>query len=312
MDVDSIALNFNPTTLFILNLILGFVMFGVALDMTLDDFTSIKERPRSFIIGMVCQFFILPALTFLLVLWLAPAPSVGLGMILVASCPGGNISNFFTHLGKGNTALSVSMSAVSTAAALFMTPFNFGFWGSMIPGAEVILTEVNVTFWQMAQTIFILMLIPLAVGMFIRYRYTSLANKLVRPMKIFSMVFFLAFVAVALAGNWTNFVNHIDIVFLTVLVMNAVAITLGYTAASLSRLPEADRRAVALEVGIQNSGLGLILIFNFFGGLGGMAIIAGWWGIWHIITGYAIGYIWSRSGANGGNIDTITGGRLQV
>ena len=121
-------------------------------------------------------------------------------------------------------------------------------------------------------------------------------------MKIFSMTFFLAFVALALAGNWTNFVNHIDIVFLTVLVMNAIAIILGYSAASLFRLPEADRRAVSLEVGIQNSGLGLILIFNFFGGLGGMAIIAGWWGIWHIITGYAMGYIWSRLETNGGNI----------
>ncbi|MFT5193806.1 MAG: BASS family bile acid:Na+ symporter [Cellvibrionaceae bacterium] len=302
MDVDSIALNFNPTTLFILNLILGFVMFGVALDMTFDDFRGIKDRPRSFLIGMVCQFFILPALTFLLVLLLKPAPSVGLGMILVSSCPGGNISNFFTHLSKGNTALSVSMSAVSTVAALFMTPFNFSFWGSMVPGAQAILSEINVTFFQMAQTIFILMLVPLAIGMFIRYRFPSLADKMLRPMKIFSMTFFLAFVALALAGNWSNFVNHVDVIFLAVLIMNGIALALGYSAASLFRLPEADRRAVALEVGIQNSGLGLILIFNFFGGLGGMALIAGWWGIWHIITGYAMGYIWSRTNPNNGNI----------
>ncbi len=305
MNVDAIALNFNPTTLFILNLVLGFVMFGVALDMTLDDFSSIKDRPMSFLIGMACQFFILPAVTLLLVLWLQPAPSVGLGMILVASCPGGNISNFFTYLGKGNTALSVSMSAVSTAAAMFMTPFNFGFWGAMVPGADAILAEISVTFWQMAQTIFILMLIPLVVGMFIRHRFTPLANKLVRPMKTFSMIFFLAFVAVALAGNWENFMASIDIVFFAVLMMNAFAILLGYFSASLFQLPESDRRAVALEVGIQNSGLGLILIFNFFGGLGGMAIIAGWWGIWHIITGYAISYIWSRKTPDGDNIGTF-------
>ncbi|MEM9776747.1 MAG: bile acid:sodium symporter, partial [Chloroflexota bacterium] len=205
MDVDSITLNFNPTTLFILNLVLGFVMFGVALDMTRGDFASIKERPRSFLIGMACQFFILPAITLMLVLWLQPTPSVGLGMILVASCPGGNISNFFTYLGKGNTALSVSMSAVSTAAAMFMTPFNFAFWGAMIPGADAILAEISVTFWQMAQTIFILMLIPLAIGMFIRHRFPEIAGKMVRPMKIFSMTFFLAFVVIALAGNWQNF-----------------------------------------------------------------------------------------------------------
>ena len=312
MNVDSIALNFNPTTLFILNLILGFVMFGVALDMTLADFSSIKERPRSFLIGMACQFFILPAVTFLLILWLNPHPSVGLGMILVASCPGGNISNFFTYLGKGNTALSVSMSAVSTAAAMFMTPFNFAFWGGMVPGAQGALAEINVTFWQMAQTIFILMLIPLVIGMFIRHRFPATAGKLVKPMKTFSMVFFLAFVAVALAGNWENFMASIDIVFLSVLIMNALAIALGYFSATLFQLPETDRRAVALEVGIQNSGLGLILIFNFFGGLGGMAIIAGWWGIWHIITGYAIGYIWSRQSPNSDNIGHIADGTLQV
>ncbi len=312
MNVDAIALNFNPTTLFILNLVLGFVMFGVALDMTIDDFKSIKDRPRSFLIGMACQFFILPVATLLLVLWLQPAPSVGLGMILVASCPGGNISNFFTYLGKGNTALSVSMSAVSTAAAMFMTPFNFGFWGSMVPGADAILAEISVTFWQMAQTIFILMLIPLVIGMFIRHRFTPLANKLVGPMKTFSMIFFLVFVALALAGNWENFMDSISIVFFAVLLMNAFAILLGYFSASAFRLPESDRRAVALEVGIQNSGLGLILIFNFFGGLGGMAIIAGWWGIWHIITGYAMGYIWSRIEPDQDTIGHFPDGSLQT
>ena len=200
----------------------------------------------------------------------------------------------------------ISMSAVSTAAAMFMTPFNFGFWGAMVPGADTILAEISVTFWQMAQTIFILMLIPLVIGMFIRHRFTPLAEKLVQPMKTFSMIFFLVFVALALAGNWENFMGSISIVFFAVLLMNAFAILLGYFSATAFRLPESDRRAVALEVGIQNSGLGLILIFNFFGGLGGMAIIAGWWGIWHIITGYAIGYIWSRVDPNGDTIGHLS------
>lgn len=291
--IDEIALNFDPTSLFILNCILGLVMFGVALDMTLDDFWRIGERPISFIIGMVCQFIILPIVTLMLVIMIGPAPSVGLGMILVASCPGGNISNFFTYLGRGNAALSVSMSAVSTLAAMIMTPFNFAFWGSFVPGSQEILADIALDPLDMAITIFLLMGLPLAAGMFINHRFPQISQKLQRPMKIFSMVFFIGFVILALAANWSNFVNYVSLVFVVILFMNGIALLIGYTGATLARLPEEDRRAVAIEVGIQNSGLGLILIFNFFGGLGGMAIIAAWWGIWHIITGYGLGLFWS-------------------
>lgn len=294
VNIDEIALNFNPTSLFILNCILGLVMFGVALDMRLDDFWQIRDRPISFLIGMLCQFVILPIITFMMVIVIGPAPSVGLGMILVASCPGGNISNFFTYLGKGNAALSVGMSAVSTLAAMVMTPFNFAFWGARVPGAEPILSQIALDPIDMAITIFILMGLPLAVGMFINHRFPGVSARLRGPMKTFSMVFFIGFVILALAANWANFVNYVSLVFIIIMVMNGIALLIGYTGATLARLPERDRRAIAIEVGIQNSGLGLILIFNFFGGLGGMAIIAAWWGIWHIITGYALGYVWSH------------------
>lgn len=293
--VDEIALNFSPTSLNILNVVLGIVMFGVALDMKVDDFRRIFSLPRSAVVGLVCQFLLLPAFTYLLVLLLQPAPSIGLGMILVASCPGGNISNFFTYLGRGNTALSVSMTAISTAFAIFMTPLNFAFWGARVPGAAPILEQISISPLDMAFTIFVLLGVPLAIGLYISERHTPLAERWKRPMKIFSMLFFLAFVIIALAGNWTYFVTYINVVFFTVMVHNGTALTLGYLGATLGRLPEADRRAVAIEVGIQNSGLGLILIFNFFGGLGGMAIIAAWWGVWHIISGYSLALWWSRS-----------------
>lgn len=292
--VDNIALNFSPATLNILNVILGIVMFGVALDMRLEDFQRIASLPRSAVVGLVGQFFILPALTYVLILLIRPAPSVGLGMVLVASCPGGNISNFFTYLAKGNTALSVSMSAISTACAIFMTPLNFAFWGARVPGATPILEQVAINPLDMAITIFVLLGLPLALGMYLQHRHTAWANKAKRPLKIFSMIFFLAFVVIALAGNWANFVNYINLVFVTVLLQNGLALAIGYFGARWAALPEADRRAVAIEVGIQNSGLGLILIFNFFGGLGGMAIIAAWWGIWHIVTGYSLGLYWGR------------------
>lgn len=292
--VDTIALNFSPATLTMLNIVLGVVMFGIALDMRVDDFRRIAALPRSAAVGLVCQFLLLPAFTYGLVRLIQPAPSIALGMVLVAACPGGNISNFLAYLAKGNAALSVTMTAISTLLAMFLTPLNFAFWGARVPGTEAIRHAIALNPVDMVVTIFLLLGIPLGAGLYLAHRYPVWAGKAKRPFKIFSMIFFLGFVAAALVGNWTNFVTYINVVFVAVLLHNALGLFLGYTGARLMRLPEADRRAVAIEVGIQNSGLGLILIFNFFGGLGGMAIIAAWWGVWHIISGYSLALYWSR------------------
>lgn len=290
--MDQVALNFNPTTLHILNAILGFIMFGVALEMKVSDFKSVLRTPRAFLIGLFCQFLLFPALTFLLISVLPIQASMALGMILVAACPGGNISNFITHLAKGNTALSVTMSAVSTMAAVVMTPFNTSFWGSKNEGTAAILQSFTLNPWDMFWTILILLALPMLVGLAIAHYYPSIAAKAKKPMKIFSLGFFGIFVIAALAANFNHFITYIGAIALTVAVHNAISIVTGYSVASLVKLQERDRRAVAIETGIQNSGLGLILIFNFFGGLGGMAMIAAWWGIWHLIAGFGLAYFW--------------------
>ena len=293
MPIDEIALNFSPAGLLVMNIVLGIVMFGIALDMKLGDFKLIVNLPRSMLIGLLGQFLLLPALTFMLVYLLRPAPSMALGMILVAACPGGNISNFFTHLARGNTALSVCMSAVSTASAVVMTPLNFTFWGSLYPDATLILRTVAVNAGDLAATIFLLLRLPLSTGLYISHRCPRWAARVKRPMRYFSMGFFVLFVLSALAVNFEYFINYVHIVALIVLVHNGLALLGGYFSARMVGLPENDRRAVAIEVGIQNSGLGLILIFNFFDGLGGMAIIAAWWGIWHIISGMFLASFWA-------------------
>jgi len=106
-------------------------MFGVALDVKVSDFKLLVNKPKPIIIGFLSQFIMLPALTFILVLLIKPQPSIALGMFLVAACPGGNISNFMTKLAKGNTALSISLTAFSTLLAMFLTPFNFELWSNM-------------------------------------------------------------------------------------------------------------------------------------------------------------------------------------
>jgi bile acid:Na+ symporter, BASS family len=293
--IDSVRLNFSPGTLLLLNAVIGLMMFGMALDMKLDDFRRVVRSPRGPAIGLVAQFLLLPAVTFLLTLVFPATPSIALGMILVAACPGGNLSNVMTYLARGNAALSVSMTAVSTAAAVVMTPLNLAFWGSLNPATESILRAVSLSPLDVLGTIVLILGIPLAAGLGVARLFPGVSERVRKPFKIFSIVVFAAVVAMALRANWDYFLRFVGVVFFAVIIHNALALSLGYGTARLFGLPARDRRAVTIEVGIQNSALALILIFNFFDGLGGMAIIGGLWGIWHIISGLTVAFVFSRS-----------------
>jgi len=293
-ELDAVRLNFSPESLVALNFILAFVMFGVALDMKLEDFKGITTAPRAVLIGMLAQFLLLPAAAWALTMVLRPQPSIALGLILVACCPGGNISNFLTHFARGNTALSVTMTAFSTIGALFFTPFNTTLWGSLNPATNAILNEIAIDPVEMFVAVAILLVVPAMLGMLVARQFPAFAARARKPFRILSLGVFVGFVVLALGANWDYFLQYTHRVVVAVFLLNALGLGLGYFAAARARLPRADRRAVSIEVGIQNSGLGLILIFNFFGGLGGMAITAAWWGIWHILTGLAIATWWRR------------------
>jgi len=292
--IDQVRLNFNPQGLMVINAAIGLMMLGVALDLKFEDFKRIIVSPKAPGIGLAAQFFLLPAFTFLLTLILRPHPSMALGMILVAACPGGNLSNIMTYLAKGNCAVSISMTAVSTVAAIVMTPLNLSLWGSLNPHTAKILQQVSLSPMDVFTTVFVILGIPLAVGMTLSRVFPTLADRVRRPFKIFSLGFFILIVCGALAANWQNFMTYVGMVVVAVFIHNAMALNLGYWSGRLIRLDERDCRAVSIEVGIQNSALGLVLVFNFFGGLGGMAIVVGWWGIWHIIAGLVTTFIFTR------------------
>ena len=294
IDIDLVHLNFSPQSLLLLNVVLGFVMFGVSLELKTDDFKEALRTPRALVIGLLGHHLVFPAFTFLLVLLLQPRPSIALGMILVSSCPAGNISNFLTHFARGNTALSVSISTLSTLAAIVMTPLNIAFWGGLYAPAQPLLRQVAVNPLEMFLHVFLLLGLPLMVGLFISRRWPRFTARAQKPMKIFSLAFFLLFVLAALGANWQYFVLYVGMVVGVVFVHNAAALFTGYALAFGVGLPERDRRAVAIECGIQNSGLGLVLIFSFFDGLGGMAVITAWWGIWHIVAGLTLATFWRR------------------
>ena len=311
--IDAINVNMNKTGMDIINLVLAFVMFGVALGIKPSSFLDIVRRPQSMIIGVICQIILLPALTFLLTItfknWISPM--VALGMLLVAACPGGNISNFITSFSRGNIELSVSLTAFNTAACIVTTPLNFSFWGNLyLDFAEkrMILPELDIPFWEIFKTIVILLGVPLVLGCLCAQYLPKLANALKKPMQYLSIAFFIVMVVLTFGNNIDAFMKCIRYIFLIVLVHNLLALGIGFGMGTICRTPYKDRRTLTIETGIQNSGLGLVLLFNpaifnpeIWANNGGMVVITAWWGVWHIISGLTLAYLWRAKGRKENN-----------
>jgi BASS family bile acid:Na+ symporter len=301
LSLDSIRLNFNPQGLLIINITLAFIMFGVALDIKVEHFKQVILRPKSVLVGFSSQFILLPAVTFLVVKLLGHAitPTVAMGMILVAACPGGNISNFMSSVAKANVALSVSLTAIATLLAIVLTPLNFAIWGGLYSSTSDLLQPITIDPVEMFKTVFILLGVPLVIGMTFAHYLPKITSKIVRPLKNISMLIFMGMVVMAFMNNYEYFIQYIGLIFFLVLLHNMVALSTGYTVGTVFRLPKADRRTTTIETGIQNSGLGLVLLFNprIFPQdlmIGGMAFITAWWGIWHIISGLSLSSILAR------------------
>ena len=299
LPVDEIRLNFNPASLALLNGVLGFLMFGIALDTRIEDFKRVARMPWAMAVGIAAQFIVLPAVTYTLTLLLHVGPSIALGMILVACCPPGNVSNILTHRARGNVALSVSMTAISNAIAIVVMPLNFAFWGSLHPAASSLLQSISLDPLEMVGHIVMIIGIPFVLGLWCAHRFPTATLRCKKAVRILSFVALIGFIIGAIAGNWRFFLDYVGLVLLAVALHDALAFGTGYVCARVMGLEDYERRAVAIEVGIRNAGLGLVLIFSFFGGLGGMAVVAGVWGFWDIIAGLALASWWGRKHPKG-------------
>lgn len=306
LQLDPIKINFSESGSFALNLVLAFIMFGVALGIKVSQFKKLIYSPKPVVLGVILQFIALPLITFTLVAALHKyiTPTVAMGMILVAACPGGNISNFMTSLSRGNTELSVTLSAITTGLAIFMTPFNFSFWGGMyvkfISNRAVnMLQPLEIEFAQMFQTVFIILGIPVVLGVLCSQYLPKIAEALKKPLQYLSILFFILLVVIMFTKNWELFIHYIFYIFIIVFVHNLLALITGYSVATLFKQPDANRRTLTIETGIQNSGMGLVLLFNpkIFHpelAIGGMLFITAWWGIWHIVSGLSISLYWYK------------------
>lgn len=312
--LDAVNLQLSSGTGLVMSIVLALIMFGIAIGIKPATLRDVFTKPKSILTGIALQWIGLPLVTFLIIMLLHPflTPMVCLGMILVACCPGGNISNFISSFAKGNVELSVSMTAVSTVAAPAITPFNFWMWGNLYLkyaalSGNFTIPQLVIPFSEIFKTVFMILGIPIILGMLCSHYLPKFSAKMQKPFSIFSIVVFIVMVLGMFIPNWNIFINYIIFIFILVLIHNACAFTTGWCGASLMKLPRRDRRSITVEVGIQNSGLGLTLLLNpaIFrpevwnnpetGILyGGMLFVTAWWGIWHIISGLSLASLFRR------------------
>jgi len=285
---------FSSENLLILNVILAFMMFGVSLSLTGEDFRRVLKRPDAPIVGLLAQFVLLPAATCLTTWFFEVDPEMALGMILVASCPGGSFSNIMTWLARANVAVSVSMTAVSSLVAIVMTPFNFALYGWLNPNTRSMLTEIQLDSVNILILVALVLGLPLLVGMMTGKLFPHFAARAEKPMRVITLLVLLLFVGVAFTNNLDVFLATADRIVILVVLQNLLALGMGAFAGGLTGLPRQDRRAITMEVGIQNSGLGLAILFTFFPEASGMILIAAFWGVWHLVSGLLLAWWWSR------------------
>lgn len=286
--VDALRVELSPTFQLIMSISLVIMMFTVALGLKLKDFIDLRKEPWAVGGGVAAQVLGLPLLTLGLIFWLQPAPSVALGMIVVASCPGGNVSNALTLFARGDTVYSVSLTSISAVSAAVVTPISILFWANQYGPTSALVDTLDVD-----PSIFLvqtagLLALPLLAGMSLAHWKPEFAG-VVRRMLI--PVAFAILVGLILVGA----VSNRDVLFSTehnliplVMTHNALAFILGGLSGVAMQLAGAKVRALTFEVGIQNAGLGLLLLLSQFGGVGGAVAVTALWGVWHITAGFIL------------------------
>jgi BASS family bile acid:Na+ symporter len=287
----AVELSFSPTAALVLQGVLALVVFGVALELSFSDFRRLLQTPRTIAVGLLSQLVVLPLLTFGLIVVFDPPPGIALGLMLTAACPGGNMANVLTHWSGGRTSVSVTLTTISSLISPITTPLTFRFLGSLHPATAAAMREIQVPYSELVMTIVIALVIPLFAGMWLRQQRPQLAARL---LKRFGLFVFVLFIVLALAANLKLFVSAMGAIFVLVLVHNALALLTGFSLATLFRVGEAERRAITFETGLHNTALGLTLVFTYFQNVSGMALVLGWWGIWHLVSGGLLARWWSR------------------
>ena len=261
------------------------VMLSVALGLRIDDFAFLLEKRALFAGGVFTQVIGLPFITLLLVMLLAPPPSIALGMFVVACCPGGAASNLMTYLSRGNVAYSVSLTAVSSLLAAFLTPVSILFWTAMYTPTADLLASIDFSPLAFLGQTTVLLAVPLVVGMTIAARAPDVARRIQTRMALAGSLALGGVIVYGIAQFYPILAPALPLLASLGILHNALAFTAGHLAGRLLGADQGERRALTFEVGIQNSGLAIVILIGQLQGLGGAAAIAAFWGVWHLVAG---------------------------
>ncbi len=238
-----------------LPLALAFIMIGMGLSLSVSDFKRIFIYPKAVVLGLICQLVLLPAIGFGLVNAFDLTGALAVGVMIIAAVPGGATSNLISHLAKGDTALSISLTAVSSLLTVITIPLivnysivHFGEEGS-------VLLPLGRTIAQ----IFVITLIPVSIGMFIKWKRPSISQKADRPVRILSGVFLAAIIVAAVVKERENLVEYFILTGPVMLTLNVGMLIMGYVLAKFFILPFRQRVTIAIETGIQNGTLGIFV-----------------------------------------------------
>lgn len=263
--------------------LLGIIMFGMGLTLSLDDFREVVRRPVDVGVGVASQFLIMPLIAVLLTKIIPMSPEVAAGVILVGCCPGGTSSNVMTYLGKGDVALSVACTSVTTLAAPFVTPFLVWLFASQF---------LPVDAFAMFMSIVKMILLPLALGIIAQKLIPGAVKAAVPVLPLVSVTGIVLIVAAVVAVSKNAIATSGLMILLVVVLHNGIGYLLGFTAGKLTGMPLAKRKAIAVEVGMQNSGLGAALANAHFSPLA--AVPSAIFSVWHNISGALLANYFSR------------------
>ncbi|MBN9655364.1 bile acid:sodium symporter family protein [Halobacillus sp. GSS1] len=263
--------------------LLGIIMFGMGLTLSKQDFQEVFKRPKDVAVGVGAQFTLMPLLAFLLVTILPVSPEVAVGVILVGCCPGGTSSNVMTYLSKGDTALSVSVTAVSTLLAPLFTPFLVWVFASQwlpVSAGDLFVSIVKVV------------LVPIVLGLIVQSIFKKKVQATVKVLPLVSVISIVAIVAAVVSVNQYQIAETGAVIFAIVVVHNLLGYLTGYGLGKLFNMEPAKQRAISIEVGMQNSGLGASLAAVHFNPLA--AVPSAIFSVWHNISGPIIATIFRK------------------
>ncbi|WP_175640689.1 bile acid:sodium symporter family protein [Metabacillus schmidteae] len=269
-----------------ISLLLGIIMFGMGLTLSLKDFKAVFQAPKSVIIGVFAQYTIMPLLAFLLATIFQLQPEVAVGVILVGCCPGGTASNVMTFLAKGNTALSVAVTSVSTLLAPILTPaLTLLFASKWLP------VSAGSLFLSIVQIV----LVPIILGIIVNLLFKKQVEKSITVLPLISVIGIVAVASAVVAVNSAKIAETGLLIFSIVVLHNGLGLLIGFLLAKALKLNFADQKAISIEVGMQNSGLGAALAVAHFSPLS--AVPSAIFSVWHNISGPLLATWWGKRSA---------------